>query len=115
MVCSEENENMMNSLEKLGLTNTRDSFKPFLIPIKDYLASIDNFKLLSFFNILVIYFTTSTKFVINLVKKFTLRRNDWISFLFMGRHIFYMATTLFGSILIPSSKVTWPRRFPSFM
>ena len=98
MVCSEENENIMNSLEKLGLTNTGASVKAFLISEKDLLALIDYLKLLSFFNILLIYFTTSTKFVINLLKKLTVLRNDWISFLFLGMLILCMAATLSGSL-----------------
>jgi hypothetical protein len=75
MVCSEENKNIINYLGKIGLTNTGTSVKAFLISAKDCLASTVHLKLLSFFNILLIYFTTSTKFMMNLLKKFTLSRN----------------------------------------
>ena len=76
MVCSKANENIMNSLEKLGLTSIGALDKSFLISTKDFLASTGYLKLLSFFNILFTYFTTSAKFVMNLLKKFTLPRND---------------------------------------
>ena len=76
MVCSEANEKIMNFLSKLGLTNTGASDKARLISVKDYLASTDHLKLLSFFNTLFTYFTTSAKLVMNLLKKFTLPRND---------------------------------------
>ena len=76
MICSEENENIMNYLEKLGPTNIGALDKAFLISVNDFLVSSDHLKLLSFFNILVICFTNSTKFVMNLLKKFTSSRND---------------------------------------
>lgn len=88
MVCSEANENIMNSLVKFGLTNIGASVKAFLISVKDYLASTIHLIQLSFLNMLAMCFTTSTKFVINLHKKSTLPRNDCISFLFMGIIIF---------------------------
>ena len=66
----------MNSLEKLGLTNTGASNKYFLILVKDFLDSTDHLKLLSFLNILFTYLITSAKLVMNLLKKFTLPRND---------------------------------------
>ena len=115
MVCSEENEKIMKSLSKLGLTSTGASDKTHLISVKDCLASTDHLKFVSFFNILFSYFTTSSKLVMNLLKKFILPRNDWISFLFLGRPIFCMATTLSGFIQIPFSEIMWPRIFPSSM
>ena len=115
MVFSKENEKIMNSLEKFGLTSTRDSIKAFLISAKVLLASTVHLIPLSFLTMLVMFFTTSTKFVINLLKKFTLPRNDCISFLFMGKSIFCMAATLVGSNLIPYLEITWLRSFPSSM
>jgi hypothetical protein len=115
MVCSEANVKTMKSLSKSGLTITCALDKYHLISIKDCLASSYHLKLLSFFSILFTYFTTLAKLVMSLLKKFTLPRKEWISFLFLGRPISYMVTTLSGSILIPFSKIMWPRRFPSSM
>ena len=82
MVCSEAKENIMKSLPKLGLTNIEASDNAYLMLMNDFLASLDHWKVLSFFNMLFIYFTTSAKFVMNLLRKLTLPRNDWISFYF---------------------------------
>ena len=113
MVCSEAKENIMKSLQKLGLTNIGTSNNAYLMLMKDCLASLDHLKVLYFFNILFIYFTTSTKFVMNLLRKLTLPRNDWISFLFLGRPICCMAATLYGSMLMPLLEMIWPKSFPS--
>ena len=86
-----------------------------LIPLKDLLASIVYFISFSFFSMLVIVFKISTKLGMGLLKKITLSWNDWISLVFLGIQIFWIASTLYESIFIPSLEIICPKIFPSFM
>jgi hypothetical protein len=60
------------------------------------------------------YLTILEKFGINL-RKFTLPRKHCTSFLFLGLSIFWIISTLLGSIMIPSFEITWLKSFPSYL
>jgi hypothetical protein len=49
---------------------------------------------------------SSNKSLVRIIKKLTLQRKDCTYFLFLGISIFWMASTLLGSIFIPSSEIT---------
>ena len=76
IVCSDAKEKTKKVLENLGLISTGDLVKACLISIKDSFASIVHLIMLSFFNILVTTLTISAKFRINILRKFTLPKND---------------------------------------
>ena len=97
IVCSEEKENIIKCLVKYGLINIGDLVKTFLISAKDCLDSVVHLIPLSFLNILVMYFISSAKFVMNLLKKLTLPRNDCTFFLLLVMSIIWITTTLLGS------------------
>ena len=52
------------------------------------------------------------QFRMNLLKKFTLPMKYWTSFLLLGISIFSIASTLLGSMLIPSFEIICPRSLP---
>jgi hypothetical protein len=81
----------------------------------DALALVFYLTSLSFLSISVINFTISSKFGMNLLKKIFFPKNDCISFLFLGILIISIASTLFGSILIPFRDTIWPKILPSYI
>jgi len=62
---------------------------------------------------LVIDFMISAKFSTKCLKKFIFPLKDWITFLFLGMPILWIASTLYGSIFIISIDIMWPRSFLS--
>jgi hypothetical protein len=102
MVSFEAKEKMMKSLEKFGLTKTGAIIITSLICSKDSLPSLSHSKWASFLSNLLRGLTISTKFGTNLLIKLIWTKKDYKDFLSLGRGIFLMASTLAGSIMIPS-------------
>ena len=114
-MCSKENENMRNYLEKSGLASMGASVMALSMPSNDCLASGVHLISWSFPSMLVIYFTILSNSAMNILRKFNFPRNDWTSTLFHGSSILLISSTLFGSILMPSYEIIFPNNFPSFI
>jgi hypothetical protein len=115
IVCSEVNENKMKYFVKSGLANTRDLVSATLIYLNDFLDY--RFHLISFhfLSMKVICFIILTRFVMNILKKFTFPRKDFTSFLLREVSIFKIPSTLLGSILIPYFEMMCPNKFSSYI
>lgn len=103
-----------NYFEKLGLESTIASMRASFMAANDLLASSPHLISESFLNIKVIFLTITTNLGTNLLKKFTLPRKDWISFLFMGILIFWIASILSGSMQNTSCSHNIPNKLAFF-
>ena len=112
MLFSDANIKTKNYFEKSTLINTGAWVSAFLISSNDCFASTLHLISAPFFSILVIDLKIWANFEMNLLKKLTFLRKDWISFLFLGRSTFWMELTLFGSIFIPYFDIICLRKFP---
>ena len=113
IVCYEENENRRKYFIKSGLDNIGYLVSATLISSKYFLAS--RFHLISFpfLSMQVMCFMISSKFGMNLLKKFTFPRKHCTMFLLHGVMIFKIPSTLLGSILIPSLEMIYTNIFHS--
>lgn len=100
IVSSEENEKVRRYLEKFGLTSIGASIKAILIATNYFLVLLPHLISLSFLNMSFISLTILEKLGINILRKLTFPRKDYF-LLFLGRLIFWIASTLSGSIHIP--------------
>ena len=112
-VCSEAKEKIRKSFEKSGLIKTGAQVSACFTNSKDFLASTVHFTPTLFLSILVMFLRSFAKLGINLLKKLIFPIKDCSSFMFLGRLICSIPSTLFGSILIPFSDIIWPRSLPS--
>lgn len=87
--------------------------KASLMASKDYLASTIHLSAESFLNMLFSSLINSTKFEMNLLRKFILPKNDCKSLMFLGWAMVKMASILERSILIPSLDIICPNSLPS--
>ena len=113
-MCSYEKDNIWKCLVQSGLIKTRASVNSFLIFKNEFLASRFHFISFSFLSMLLMHFMISKKFEINLLRKLTLPIKDCTSFFVLGMSIFSIASTLQGSIFIPSLEIICPSNFPSY-
>jgi hypothetical protein len=113
IICSKVNESKMKSLVKSGLDSIGYLVNATLIYSNDYLASIFHLISFPFLIMQVICFIISSKFRMNLLKKFTFPRKDFTFFLLRRVPIFRIPSTFLGSILIHSLEIMCPNNFPS--
>ena len=88
VVCSESNEKTRKSFVKSGLIKIGALVKACLIYVNESFPYVVHFMILYFFNIPVMSLTISAKLGMNLLRKFTFPKKDWISFLLLGKPIF---------------------------
>ena len=87
---------------KSGLIRTGVLVKACLMESNDYLASTVHLRTKSFLRMLFSSLIISTKFDMNLLKKFILPKKAYNSLMFLGGLMFRIASILAGSIMIPS-------------
>lgn len=112
IVCSEVKEKIIKSFWKSRLIRTGVLVRDCLMASKNYLASTVHLSSESFLNILFCSLINSTKFEMNLLRKFIFPKNDCNSLMFLGWVMVNIASILAGSILIPSLDIISPKILP---
>ena len=113
-VCSDAKENMKKSLVKSGLIRTGFWVSAYFTSSKDCFSSMVHLTPISLFSMFVMFLRSFSRFGMNLLKKFIFPMKDCSSLIFLGWLICNIHSILFGSILVPSSNMIWPRSFPSW-
>jgi hypothetical protein len=73
-----------------------------------------HFIFVSFLSMFVMFLRISAKLGMNLLRKFIFPMKDYNYLMFLGWSIFWMASILLGSILIPYLDIICPSNFPSY-
>ena len=104
----------MKSLVKSGLIRIGVWVIACFTNSNDFFASMVHLTPISLFSMFVMFLMSSARFGMNLLKKFIFPMKDCSSLIFPGWLICNIPSILFGSILIPSSDMIWPKIFPSW-
>ena len=113
-MCSDWKEKMKKYLVKSGLITASVCVGACFTKSKDDFSYMVHLNPISLFNMFVMFFRSSTRFGMNLLKKFIFPIKYCSSLMFLGWLIFNIPSTLFGPILIPSSDMMWHKIFPSW-
>ena len=108
-VCSDAKEKMKKYLVKSRLIRTCFWVRACFTKSKDWFFSMVHFTHVSLLTMLVMFLRSSASFGMNLLKKLIFLMKYCSSLMFLGWLICNIPSILFGSILIPSLDMMWPK------